>query len=88
MRYFTNSPYERMMQEVPRARREDEVPPVLPGNSRARHANITGRFALECYAGIGRKLIQIEIEIMNEIMDSVDIIIIICYFEGVSDGYK
>ena len=32
MRYFTDSPYERMMQEVPRARREDEVPPVLPGN--------------------------------------------------------
>lgn len=32
MRYFTDSPYERMMQEVPHARREDEVPPVLPGN--------------------------------------------------------
>lgn len=32
MRYFTDSPYERMMQEVPRARREDEVPPMLPGN--------------------------------------------------------
>ena len=36
MRYFTDSPYERMMQEVPHARREDEVPPVLPGNKEPR----------------------------------------------------
>jgi len=32
MTYFTDSPYERMMQEVPRTRREDEVPPVAPAN--------------------------------------------------------
>ena len=32
MRYFTDSPYERMMQKVPHARREDEVPPALPSN--------------------------------------------------------
>lgn len=32
MTYFTDSPYERMMQEVPRTRRETEVPPVVPSN--------------------------------------------------------
>ena len=29
MRYFTNSPYERMMMQVPRKRREEQPPAVL-----------------------------------------------------------
>ncbi len=32
MTYFTDSPYERMMQQVPRTRRENEMLPVAPAN--------------------------------------------------------
>ena len=30
MIYFTDSPYERLMQEIPRSLREADMPPVLP----------------------------------------------------------